>query len=421
MKQKIIKIWRSNKWIKYVLILLAGLFLGWLFFHSSSMEKRPATEHQNHKTQIWTCSMHPQIRLNHPGKCPICGMDLIPLKTGHSSGMSMDPDAVQMSSEAMALADVETAVVGGGAVNRQIRLFGKITPDQRTQQSQTAYVAGRIERLFVNAVGDRVSRGQTIAIIYSPELYTAEQELVEALQFGDIQQRKVLVEAAVEKLRLLNVTNTQIRRVLRSRKPSPFAELKANTSGTVIAKSVNQGDYVNQGAVLLQIANLSTVWAVFQAYEDDLPFIHVGEIIHFTVEAVPGKVFTGKISFVDPVIDDKTRTAGVRVILINRGEIFKPEMLVSGNVKVSPGYYRNDIVIPKSAVLWTGKRSVVYVKESMKGMTAFAMRQVILGPSLPDGFVILGGLSRGEEIVVNGTFAVDASAQLAGKPSMMNH
>jgi Cu(I)/Ag(I) efflux system membrane fusion protein len=273
----------------------------------------------------------------------------------------------------------------------------------------------------VNAVGDRVSKGQTIAIIYSPELYTAEQELVEALQFGDVQQRKVLVEAAVEKLRLLNVTNTQIRRVLRSRKPSPFAELKANTSGTVIAKSVNQGDYVNQGAVLLQIANLSTVWAVFQAYEDDLPFIHVGEIIHFTVEAVPGKVFTGKISFVDPVIDDKTRTAGVRVILINRGEIFKPEMLVSGNVKVSPGHYRNDIVIPKSAVLWTGKRSVVYVKEPMKGMTAFAMRQVILGPSLPDGFVILGGLSRGEEIVVNGTFAVDASAQLAGKPSMMNH
>ena len=111
----------------------------------------------------------------------------------------------------------------------------------------------------------------------------------------------------------------------------------------------------------------------------------------------------------------------MRVILINRGEIFKPEMLVSGNVKVSPGHYRNDIVIPKSAVLWTGKRSVVYVKEPMKGMTAFAMRQVILGPSLPDGFVILGGLSRGEEIVVNGTFAVDASAQLAGKPSMMNH
>ena len=273
--------------------------------------------------------MHPQIRLHHPGKCPICGMDLIPLKTTHSSGMSMDPNAVQMSSEAMALANVETAVVGEGAVNRQIRLFGKIAPDQRTQQSQTAYVAGRIERLFVNAVGDRVSKGQTIAIIYSPELYTAEQELVEALQFGDIQQRKVLVEAAVEKLQLLNVSNAQIRRVLRSRKPSPFAELKANTTGTVIAKSVNQGDYVNQGAVLLQIANLSTVWAMFQAYEDDLPFVHVGEFTLSTVEAAPGKAFTGKLSFVDPAIHDKTRPAGATVILRNPGAISKSDMLVS--------------------------------------------------------------------------------------------
>jgi Cu(I)/Ag(I) efflux system membrane fusion protein len=348
-------------------------------------------------------------------------MDLVPVKNTSSSGMSMASDAVQMSSEAMALANVETAVVGEGSLNRQIRLFGKIAPDQRTQQSQTSYVAGRIERLFVNAVGDHISRGQTIAVIYSPELYTAEQELVEALQFDDSRQRKVLVEAAVEKLRLLNVDNGQIRRVLKSRKPSPFAELKANTTGTVIAKSVNQGDYVNQGAVLMQIANLSTVWAMFQAYENDLPFIHVGERIQFTAEAIPGKVFIGTVSFVDPIIDDKSRTAGVRIVLANRGGLFKPEMLVSGYLSVSPGRYRNDLVVPKSAVLWTGKRSVVYVKEPMKGMTAFSMRQVTLGPSLQNGYVVLSGLSRGEQIVVNGTFAVDASAQLEGKPSMMDH
>lgn len=421
MKYKILAIWKSNRWIKYVLILLAGLFFGWLFFHSSSGESRPTVDRQSHRKQIWTCSMHPQIRLDHPGKCPICGMDLVPVKNTSSSGMSMASDAVQMSSEAMALANVETAVVGEGSLNRQIRLFGKIAPDQRTQQSQTSYVAGRIERLFVNAVGDHISRGQTIAVIYSPELYTAEQELVEALQFDDSRQRKVLVEAAVEKLRLLNVDNGQIRRVLKSRKPSPFAELKANTTGTVIAKSVNQGDYVNQGAVLMQIANLSTVWAMFQAYENDLPFIHVGERIQFTAEAIPGKVFIGTVSFVDPIIDDKSRTAGVRIVLANRGGLFKPEMLVSGYLSVSPGRYRNDLVVPKSAVLWTGKRSVVYVKEPMKGMTAFSMRQVTLGPSLQNGYVVLSGLSRGEQIVVNGTFAVDASAQLEGKPSMMDH
>jgi Cu(I)/Ag(I) efflux system membrane fusion protein len=325
-----------------------------------------------------------------------------------------------LSDEAMALANVETCVVGGSATDNELRLFGKIEPDQRQQQSQSAYVAGRIERLMINAVGDAVGKGQTLAVIYSPELYTAEQELVSALTFPGEAQRQPLIDAAVEKLRLLNIPQSQIDEVLTSKKASPYVQLKANTSGTVVRKDVSQGDYVRQGQPLLQIANLSRVWAVFQAYESDLPFLRRGQTLQFTAEALPGETFTGRIVFIDPLLNSQTRTAGVRVEIANGGGRFKPEMLLVGNVAVSMRKYADEgVIIPKSAVLWTGKRSVVYVKDDVEERPTFLLRQITLGPSLPDGYVVLDGLAEGEEIVTNGAFAIDAAAQLDGKRSMM--
>ena len=277
-------------------------------------------------------------------------------------------------------------------------------------------MGGRIERLMIDAVGDVVSKGQTLAVIYSPELYTAEQELVSAMGAG----QQVLIDAAQEKLRLLNVPQSQIDEVVKTGKASPFVQLKANTSGTVVKKLVEQGDYARQGQSLLQIANLGRVWAVFQAYETDLPFIHKGQELHFTAEALPGETFTGRVSFVDPVLNGQTRTAGVRVELTNSGGRFKPEMLLVGNVAASMQKYADEgVIIPKSAVLWTGRRSVVYVKDDVEEQPTFLLRQVTLGPSLPDGYVVLDGLAEGEEIVTNGVFAIDAAAQLDGKRSMM--
>ncbi|MBM6992794.1 MAG: efflux RND transporter periplasmic adaptor subunit [Prevotella sp.] len=386
------------------------------------------THHDNHApveaTQgaktMYTCTMHPSVKQDHPGKCPICGMDLVPMGHHHAASDEANPDAVMLSDEAAALANIETQVVGSGAASKDIRLFGKVQADERLQQTQAAYVSGRIERLMINAVGDRVARGQTLAVIYSPELYSAEQELVSALGFPAGEQRKALVEAAIEKLRLLNITPTQINEVIRNKKASPYVSLKANTSGTVVDKQIAQGDYVKQGQPLLKIADLSRVWVMFQAYEGDLPFVKVGEIIHFTSEAMPGKTFAGKVSFIDPLLDPKSRTAGVRVVMANPGGMFKPEMIVTGNAAANMKQYGDEIVVPKSAVLWTGKRSVVYVKDDSGDMPAYELRQVTLGPTLPDGYVITDGLAEGEEIVTNGAFAIDASAQLAGKRSMMN-
>lgn len=363
--------------------------------------------------------MDPQVKQPKPGKCPKCGMDLIKMEKGMTPSSDIDPDAVMFSDEALALANVETIVVGSASADKEIRLFGKIEPDQRMQQSQSAYVAGRIERLTISAVGDVVSKGQTLAVIYSPELYTAEQELVSALNATS--NLSPLVDAAVEKLRLLNIPQSQIDEVIKNKKVSPYVELKANTNGAVVKKQVEQGDYVKQGQPLLQIANLGHVWAVFQAYESDLPFIHKGQQVQFTAEALPGETFTGRVTFIDPVLNGKTRTAGIRVEMANGSGRFKPEMLLVGNVAASMQHYADEgVIIPKSAVLWTGKRSVVYVKDDVEEQPTFLLRQITLGPSLPDGYVVLDGLAEGEEIVTNGAFAIDAAAQLDGKRSMMN-
>lgn len=373
--------------------------------------------------------MHPQVKQDHPGKCPICGMDLVPMQGSSSQsadmkGMGdmsdMPSDEIMLSDEAMALANIQTQVVGKGKAMNEVRLFGKIQPDERLEQVQSAYVDGRVEKLYINAVGDRVGKGQTLAVIYSPALYAAEQELVQAMSYPIAAQRKALVDAAVEKLELLQIDRAQINRVMATKKASPYVSLKANTSGTVTEKQIEQGDYVKQGQPLLKIANLSRVWAVFQAYEGDLPFVHQGATMKFTSEAMPGKTFTGKVSFIDPVLDDKSRTAGVRVVMSNPGGIFKPQMIVSGYAAANMKGYEDDIVVPKSAVLWTGKRSMVYVKDEGYDQPTFALREVTLGPSLPDAYVITDGLAEGEEIVTNGAFAVDASAQLEGKRSMMN-
>jgi Cu(I)/Ag(I) efflux system membrane fusion protein len=409
---------RDNKSIALGLLIgaLVVAIPAWLFYPSHDHSHEDGKE--EHGATTYTCSMHPQIKQDHPGKCPICGMDLIP--AGSAPAESHDDNTVMMSPEAIALANIETSVVGEGATRKEVRLFGKIQPDERLQQTQTAYVGGRIERLLINAVGDKVSKGQTLAVIYSPELYSAEQELVAALGFPEGPQRKALVDAAVEKLRLLNITQAQINEVVRNRKASPYVSLKANTSGTVVEKNIAQGDYVNQGQPLLKIADLSRVWAVFQAYEGDLPFVRTGATVHFTSEAMPGKTFTGTVSFIDPLLDAKTRTAGVRVVMANPGGMFKPEMIITGNATASLAHADGAIVVPKSAVMWTGKRSVVYVKDDTAEQPTFELREVTLGASLPDAFVIEDGLAEGEEIVTKGAFAVDASAQLEGKRSMMS-
>jgi len=407
----------SNKYVRNGLLVFAGLLLGWLFFHSSDGSKdRHAHSDKAVKKEIWTCAMHPQIRMDHEGKCPICGMELILLNQGKDQ--KTDSDAVSFSKEAMELANVATSIVSHKQPAKEVRLYGKVQADERLLQNQVAHISGRIEKLMVNFTGEPVRQGQTLAVIYSPELITAQQELLEAAKSK--QNQPEIYDAAKDKLKQWKLSDAQISQIERTGKVKNNFEVYSNTSGIVTAKRVNTGDYVSQGAVLFDIANLSNVWVLFDAYESDLPFLKVGNIISFTLQAIPGKTFTASIKFIDPVIDPVNRVAKVRVEVNNAGAKLKPEMYATGLVRANLNEYRDKLVIPRSAVLWTGKRSIVYVKQPKTEETNFKIREIELGPMLGNSYVVESGLAEGEEIVTDGTFSVDAAAQLAGKPSMMN-
>ncbi len=406
----------THKYTIASLFAIGGLLLGWLIFHSPKGEEN-AHDHTESEVahEIWTCSMHPQIRMDAPGKCPICGMDLILV---NQSTSTMDSGAIHLTKEAAELANVLTAVAEKRKPTKLMRLYGKIVADERLQQSQVSHISGRIEQLSVNFTGEAVSKGQTLALIYSPQLVTAQQELIQAARTKESQP--VIYEAVKEKLHQLKLTERQIAEIEQSGRVNTNVEVVANTSGIVAARRVNKGDYVSAGTVLFDITDLSSLWVQFDAYETDLAFLHVNDPISFTVKAIPGKQFSGKIKFIDPVIDAVTRVAKVRMEINNKDAKLKPEMFVIGTVEATLSEYNDNIVVPRTAVLWTGKRSIVYVKDPEADEPMFRLREVDLGPMLGDSYVIVSGLDEGEEIVSQGAFSVDAAAQLEGKPSMMN-
>jgi len=396
--------------------LFIGLFLGWLIFHSNE-NKTVMHEHSAVKTiqTVWTCSMHPQIRKTAPGLCPICGMDLIPLV---QKSTPVDSNAISFTKEAAALANVLTTKVSRQNPIQEIRLSGKIQMDERLLQTQTSHIAGRIEKLMINFTGETIRKGQTLALIYSPELVTAQQELLEAAKDKD--SHSDIYEASKERLRLWKLSEKQINAIELSGKVKNTVEIVSNFSGFVTTRRVNNGDYVEAGTALLEVADLSRLWVMFDAYESDLPFLHIGNTISFSLQAMPGEQFSGKIGYIDPIMDPISRVSKVRVEVNNPSGKFKPGMFTTGIITSKSTRYRNPLVIPVAAVLWTGKRSVVYVRIPDSEEPIFKLRKVELGPKFGENFVVLGGLSEGEEVVTQGAFSVDAASQLEGKPSMMD-
>lgn len=410
---------RINKiWILVPLALIIGIGAGVFLGRSGEEEEHIHEEVLVNGETTWTCSMHPQIRQNEPGQCPICGMDLIPV-----DDLSDEDNAysVNLSSGAIRLGNIETTMVGtSGTPEQTITLNGRVVPDENQLRSQSTHVAGRIEQLVVNTEGEIVRRGQRIATLYSPRLIAAQQELLQASAMKDSQP--LLLEAAIEKLKSFRLSDSQINSILESGNIGNTMDIFAEYGGTVLEKMVSIGDHVEEGNVLYTVSDLSRVWVEFDAYESDLPVLKTGDIISFTVSGVPGKQFEGSISFIDPVVDRRTRVASVRVEVGNQEGILKPQMFATGSVQTTLGDPESDLVIPRSAVLWTGKRSVVYIKQSENesGGSSFQLQEIVLGPAIGNSYVVQDGLSIGDEIVTNGTFTVDAAAQLAGKPSMMN-
>ncbi|MGF1556209.1 efflux RND transporter periplasmic adaptor subunit [Paucihalobacter sp.] len=407
---------KNNKIIMYVGVLAVGILLGWLLFGGASQSE--ATHNHNavaEDNQMWTCSMHPQIMQPEPGDCPICGMDLIPAE---SSIDGLLADQFKLTENAMALANIQTSRVGTGTEgDNLVKLSGKITENEEANTVQVSYFAGRIERLNVNSTGDQVRIGQLLATVYSPELYAAQQELLTAASLKESQP--ALYNAVRNKLKLWKLSDSQINQIEASGNVKENVPVYATVSGTVTEKLVEQGDYIKQGQPLLKIANLSTVWAEFDVYENQIDLFKKGQKVAVTTNTNPNKVYEGTVDFIQPTLNTKTRTVSLRVVLNNQNDVFKPGMFVSGKIEGGQQNNQEVISVPETAVLWTGERSVVYVKTN-PDQSVFEMREITLGNKIGDMYEVLEGLSNGDEVVTNGTFTVDAAAQLLGKKSMMN-
>ena len=408
----------KNNILYIVIAALAGLLLGYLFFGNSDANGSAADGH-DHATeaegQMWTCSMHPQIMLGEPGDCPICGMDLIPATSGEDG---LRPEQFTMTENALALANVQTTFVGSAQAEKNtLSLSGKITANKEAVAVQASYFDGRIEELFVNYEGQEVRKGQRLATLYSPELVAAQQELLTASALKGSQPE--LYRAVRKKLLLWKLSDEQIGTIESSGEVMEDFSVYATVSGTVSEVLSAEGDYIKKGQPIAKVSNLNTVWAEFDAYESQLSQIKEGQNISITTNAYPNELFEGKVSFISPVLDNATRTVTVRASLNNQKGRFKPGMFVAGQIeKGRSSGEEQQLFVPASAVMWTGERSLVYVKV-VSDPPVFEMREVDLGDRIGDNYQILSGLRAGEEIVTNGTFTLDAAAQLQGKMSMM--
>jgi Cu(I)/Ag(I) efflux system membrane fusion protein len=405
-----------KKYIIYIGILVIGLLLGkFLFGNSSNAEASHDHNEVSEANQMWTCSMHPQIMQPEAGDCPICGMDLIPAEAG-ADGLSADQ--FKLTTNAMALANIQTTKIGQLSVeDNGIKLSGKIVENETSNAVQASYFSGRIDRLNVSFTGEEVRKGQLLATIYSPELYAAQQELITASSLKASQPE--LYKAVKNKLKLWKLSDNQINQIEATGKVKENLPVYATVSGTVTKKLVEQGDYIKQGQPLLKIANLNTVWANFDVYENQIDFFKKGQEVIISTNAYTNKEFKGKVDFIDPVLNTKTRTVTLRVVLQNKEDMFKPGMFVTANIDGIMKENNEAVTVPTSAILWTGERSVVYIKTN-PDEPIFEMREIVLGKQIGDNYSVLKGLENGDEIVTNGAFTVDAAAQLQGKKSMMN-
>ncbi len=376
---------------------------------------------------IWTCSMHPQIRMHEPGNCPICGMTLIP--AGNDDG-GVDDRSIKLSETARKLASVQVTPVQRHVITREVRMVGLVEYDETRLRNINAWFPGRLDKLFVNFTGVTVEKGEPMAEIYSPDLLSAQEELLQAIKSrDDLKNSKIgvvrrsadaTIDAARDKLRLWGITDQQIENIEQTGVTSDHVTVYAPVEGVVIKRNASEGDYVKDGSKILTLADLSTVWLSLDAYESDINYLRLNQEVTFTTNTYPGETFVGKITFIDPTLNPKSRTVRARVEVNNEDGRLKPGMFAHGIAysDLEAPDAGIPLVIPASAPLITGKRAVVYVQDPDEpGM--FSGRVVTLGARGSDKYIVKEGLGEGELVVTNGAFKIDAAMQIQAKPSMM--
>ncbi|MGB8169516.1 MAG: efflux RND transporter periplasmic adaptor subunit [Chthoniobacteraceae bacterium] len=391
-----------------VAIALAAV-LGWQFGlrqHTHS----DTTAASDRKVLFYQSPMHPWIKSDKPGNCTICGMKLVPVLEGDAD--TSGGDAVKLGPQSISVVGIETAAVTRQPLRRTIHVAGTIEDDDSAHRRLSAYVEGRIDKLFVNYVGAEVTAGQPLASFYSRDLLVARSEYAEALKRSPSPERESILKASQQKLRRMGLLPEQIEKLAGT--TGDTIDIVAPSSGTIVERKVYPGQYVKEGDVLFEIGDFSKMWFVFDAYERDLAWIRVGQPVEITTSSVPGKIFTAPITFIDPNLVMDTRSAKVRVILENpslqdaamhRRELLH-KVFAEGRIKVEG---EPVLTVARNAVLSPGGLPVVYV---LKGERDYEPRHVTLGRAGDDVWEVLAGLQEGERVVTTGNLLIDAQAQL---------
>ena len=389
-----------------------GIALGWFVFS----EPKAATADAGSPAAVdFTCAMHPHIHSPKPGDCPLCGMELTP---GSSTQKAMNANEVMLSLEALRVAQVQTTAASTKIPAREIELLGRAAADLEKTATQALQVGGRLEQLYVQSVGQRVAAGQAIAELYSPELLSAQQEFLSASK--NKQAYPEIYQAAYQRLLSMQMAKIDIDKLEKQGKANATQTIRASAGGIATSVFARRGEYLAAGSPLFQLGDLSTLWGVFDVYENDLAFLKIGDWLDISSPSLPAQAFRAKIEQIEPALNSASKIGSVRVSLKNTNGALRPEMQLSAVASIRPALPEGSLAVPSTAVLWTGKRSLVYVRTASSSGQSFALREIGLGYTAGGYSIVTSGLQEGEEVVSQGVFAVDAAAQLDGRASMLN-
>jgi len=367
------------------------------------------------KKIIYRSTMNPSEVSDQPGK-DLMGMEMVPEEVEESSaGVAADGRVpVRLSAQKRQLIGVRTAAVEKSSLTRTIRTVGRVTYDETRLRTVFTKVSGWVEKLYANSTGQAVRAGDPLLTIYSPELVASEQEYLLALRGRDRLARSEvaadsaerLVASARRRLLLFDLTPQQIAALEESGEVPTAMTLRAPVGGHIIARHVTQGDRIEPGTKLLDIAELSRVWVLADIYEYELPFVRLGQTATMTLSYLPARTFEGRITLIYPVLSETTRTAKVRLEFPNPDFSLKPEMYAQVEIRADLG---ERLTVPESAVISTGTRDLVFVD---RGEGFFEPREVAIGIRLPDRYEVLAGLAAGERVVTSGNFLIDSESKL---------
>lgn len=390
-----------------LLVLLAaaaGFYLG----------RGPGSGHAGHAhdgpaaATVYQCPMHPWIKSDSAAaKCTICGMALVAASGGPGASGDVDPNLVTLTAAQAAVTGVQTSPVRRGPLTRSLRVNGVIDDDETRHRILAARVPGRIEKLHVNYVGAEVTAGEPLAAIYSPEMLTAQRVYVERLRAGESAFTLSERSAARERLLELGLTEEEVRILESTRQPTAMVNVRAPLSGTVVSRDVYEGQYVETNDRLFEIGDFSRMWFMFDAYEPDLAWLRVGQTVEIAVPSLPARLLTAPVEFIDPNLNEQTRTARVRVVVENQDRSLRHRQTAHATVQLDAPEV---LLVPRSAVLQHGGRPMVFLDRTGH---AYAAREIQLGRRGDTDFEVLAGLREGDQVVTEGALILDGQAQLA--------